>query len=185
VHLELVRIYTRTGDKGETGLEGGFRVPKDSLRVEAYGNVDELNSILGMARTFLKDEELDSLLEGLQKDLFVAGADLASSQDGQRDIPKITQDKIDEMEREIDKLEEELPSLKAFIHPGGGQAGAILHFSRTVARRAERRIITLGKVEKISDLMIPYFNRLSDFLFVLARTANHREGKAEVQWHST
>lgn len=185
VHLELARIYTRTGDQGETGLVGGFRVPKDSLRVEAYGNVDELNSILGMARAFLKDKDLDSMLGGLQDDLFVAGADLASSRDGQRDVPKITQDKIDEMEKEIDKLEEELPRLKAFIHPGGGPAGAILHFSRTVARRAERRIITLGKAEKVSDLMIPYFNRLSDFLFVLARTANHREGKNEVQWHPT
>jgi len=185
VYPDLARIYTRTGDKGETGLLGGVRVAKDSLRVEAYGDVDELNSVLGMARAFLKDKELDSLLESLQKGLFVAGADLASSREGQREVPRITQHEIDEMERTIDKLQEELPPLKAFIHPGGGQAGAILHFSRTVARRAERRIITLGKVEKVNDFMVPYINRLSDLLFVLARTANHREGKAEMPWHPT
>lgn len=153
------------------------------MRVEAYGNVDELNSLLGLARAFLKDKELDSLLEGIQKDLFVAGADLASSRNDQKEIPRITQSSIDEMERAIDKLQEELPPLNSFIHPGGGQAGAILHFSRTVARRAERRIITLGKVEKVNDLMVPYINRLSDFLFVLARAANHKEMKSEVQWH--
>jgi cob(I)alamin adenosyltransferase len=162
---------------------GGARVLKDSLRVEAYGSVDELNSVLGMARAFLSDKELNSLLEGLQEDLFVAGSDLASSGDGQREIPRITQSRIDEMERVIDKLQEELPPLNAFIHPGGGKAGAILHFSRTVARRAERRITALAKAENINDLMIPYINRLSDLLFVLARTANYREGMGEVQWH--
>jgi cob(I)alamin adenosyltransferase len=180
----LARIYTRTGDKGETGLVGGGRVPKDSLRVQAYGNVDELNSVLGLARSFLSDKELDTILESLQQDLFVAGAELASTGSAER-VPRITKEKITELERTIDKLQEELPRLKVFILPGGGQAGSILHFSRTVARRAERSIVTLGKAEKVGDQMVPYINRLSDLLFVLARVANHREGKLEVQWHSS
>lgn len=179
----MARIYTRTGDKGETGLVGGGRVPKDSLRVQAYGNIDELNSVLGIARAFLKDKELDSLIEELQKDLFLAGADLASPTQSERAVPRITKEKITEMERTIDKLEEGLPHLKFFILPGGGQAGAILHFARTVARRAERSIVTLSKSEKINDQMISYINRLSDLLFVMARLANYRENTLEVEWH--
>lgn len=149
--------------------------------MQAYGNIDELNSILGLARSFLDDKELDTILEGLQQDLFVAGADLAS--DGAEKIPRITKERIAELERTIDILQEGLPPLKVFILPGGGQAGSILHFSRTVARRAERSIVTLSKVEKISDQMVPYINRLSDLLFVLARIANNRERRREVEWH--
>jgi cob(I)alamin adenosyltransferase len=184
----LSKVYTRTGDKGETGLVGGARVPKDSLRVDAYGNMDELNSVLGLARAFLKDNELDSLLEQLQRDLFVAGADLAGGMDvnyGRHAVPRIEGDRIVTIEKTIDRLEEELSPLKAFILPGGGQAGAILHYARAVARRAERSIVRLSKNEKISDQMIPFINRLSDLLFVIARVANHREGKNEVQWHPT
>ncbi len=151
--------------------------------MQAYGNVDELNSVLGLARSLLNDKELDSILEGLQQDLFVAGADLASTSEATRKVPRITKERIEELERTIDKLQEELPPLKAFILPGGGQAGSMLHFSRTVARRAERSIVTLSKAEKISEQMVPYINRLSDLLFVLARVANHREGKREVEWH--
>ena len=179
----MARIYTRTGDKGETGLVGGGRVPKDSLRVEAYGNVDELNSVLGLVRSFLNDTELDKILEGLQQDLFVAGADLAS-RESQKRVPRITKERIAELEGIIDQLQGELPPLKAFILPGGGPAGSILHFSRTVARRAERSIVTLSKAEKVSDLMVPYINRVSDLLFVLARAVNHRERKPEVERHS-
>ena len=179
----MVRIYTRTGDKGETGLVGGARVPKNSLRVEAYGNVDELNCVLGLARAFLNDKELDSLLGELQKDLFVAGADLASLGEGGREVPRISKGRIAEIERMIDKFEEELAPLNAFILPGGGPSGAILHYARTVARRGERRIVTLSKAEKVNDQMIPYINRLSDLLFVVARVANHRENKGEVEWH--
>jgi cob(I)alamin adenosyltransferase len=184
----LSRIYTRTGDKGETGLVGGIRVPKDSLRVEAYGNVDELNSMLGLARAFLKDKELDSLLEQLQRDLFVAGADLAaplSVDYGSHTVPRILSDKVASMEKTIDRLDEELPPLKAFIIPGGGQAGAILHYARSVARRAERCVVRLSKIEKVNEQMVPFINRLSDLLFVVARVANHREGKSEVPWHPT
>jgi len=159
-------------------------VQKDSLRVEAYGNVDELNSVLGIARAFLKDNELDALLAELQMDLFVVGADLASvGENQQRGVPRITKEKITELERTIDKFERELTPLKAFILPGGGVAGSILHNARTVARRAERRIVALSKVEKVNDQMIPYMNRLSDLLFVMARVANHRENKGDVEWH--
>jgi cob(I)alamin adenosyltransferase len=179
----LARIYTRTGDKGETGLVGGARVAKDSLRVEAYGNVDELNSVLGLARAFLKDGELNALLVEMQEGLFVVGADLASIGEGDRDVPRITKETILVMEKTIDKYEEQLPQLKAFILPGGGAAGAILHYARTVARRAERRVVALGKVERINDQMIPFINRLSDLLFVIARIANHRANESEVEWH--
>ncbi len=180
----MARIYTRSGDEGETGLgSGGVRVPKDSLRVEAYGNVDELNSVIGLARAFITDKELDSVLAELQHDLFVAGADLAAPGNAGREVPRISKDKITEMERTIDKFEDELSPLKAFILPGGGQAGSILHYARTVARRAERSIVTLSRAEKINSQMLPYINRLSDLLFVMARIVNHRESKSEVEWH--
>src|SRR5271157_2635518 len=180
----LAKIYTRTGDKGETGLVGGARVSKDSLRVTAYGSVDEANSVLGIARSHLKDKELDILLAELQADLFVVGADLASvSGNEQRSLPRITKEKVSELERTIDKYEAELPPLKSFILPGGGITGSILHNARTVARRAERHIVTLSKAEKINDQMLPYMNRLSDLLFVLARVVNHRELKGDVEWH--
>jgi cob(I)alamin adenosyltransferase len=181
----LARIYTRTGDKGETGLVGGARVSKDSLRVEAYGNVDELNSVLGIVRAFLKDRELDDLLAELQRDLFVVGSDLASTPEArQRNIPRISKEKITAMERMIDKFEAELKPLDAFILPGGGVTGSLLHNARTVARRAERRIVTLSKTEPINDQLVPYMNRLSDLLFVMARVANRREHKAETEWRS-
>ncbi len=181
----MARIYTRTGDKGETGLVGGARVSKDSLRVDAYGSVDELNSVLGIARAFLKDRELDDLLAELQKDLFVVGADLASTSDHQqRNVPRITAEKIASMEQTIDKFEAELSPLRAFILPGSGVAGSILHNARTVARRAERRVVTLSKAEAINERMVPYMNRLSDLLFVMARVANHRENKGDIEWHA-
>jgi len=181
----LARIYTRTGDKGETGLAGGSRVSKDSLRVDAYGNVDELNSVLGMVRAFLSDKELDGLLAELQVDLFVVGADLASTPEAQqRNVPRISQERIVEMEQTIDRLEADLSPLKAFILPGGGVAGSLLHNARTVARRAERRIVTLSRTEPVNEKLVPYMNRLSDMLFVMARVANRRENKAETEWHS-
>ena len=181
----MARIYTRTGDKGETGLVGGARVPKDSLRVDAYGNVDELNSVLGIVRAHLNDGELDNLLAELQSDLFVVGADLASTPEAQqRNIPKISKEKILAMEKRIDKFEGELSPLDAFILPGGGVTGSLLHNARTVARRAERRIVALSKAEPINDQLVPYMNRLSDLLFVMARVANRREHKAETEWRS-
>lgn len=181
----MAKIYTRTGDKGETGLVGGARVPKDSLRVDAYGSVDELNSVLGIARAFIHDRELDDLLSELQNDLFVVGADLASTAEHQqRNVPKISKEKVIGMENAIDKFEAELQPLRAFILPGGGVAGALLHNARTVARRAERRVIALSRAEPVNEQLLPYMNRLSDLLFVMARLANHRESKREIEWHA-
>jgi cob(I)alamin adenosyltransferase len=165
-------------------LVGGKRVAKDSLRVNAYGSVDEVNSVIGIARSNLKDKELDALLAELQADLFVVGADLASVEGNeQRNLPHISKEKVTGLERLIDRYEAELPPLKSFILPGGGTAGAILHNARTVARRAERSIVTLSKAEQINDQMVPYMNRLSDLLFVLARVANYREHTGDVEWH--
>jgi cob(I)alamin adenosyltransferase len=181
----LARIYTRTGDKGETGLVGGARVSKDSLRVEAYGNADELNSVLGVVRASLSDKELDALLAEIQSDLFVVGSDLASAGNPQqRNIPRISSQRVIAMEKTIDKFEAELLPLKAFILPGGGVTGSLLHNARTVARRAERRIVTLARSETINEQLVPYMNRLSDLLFVMARVANSREHKTETEWHS-
>ena len=164
---------------------GGARVSKDSLRVETYGNVDELNSVIGIVRASLSDKELDALLAEIQNDLFIVGSDLASIGDfQQRNIPRISKERIVAMERTIDKLETELSPLKAFILPGGGVAGSLLHNARTVARRAERRVVTLGKTETINEQLVPYMNRLSDLLFVMARVANHRENKPETEWRS-
>jgi cob(I)alamin adenosyltransferase len=184
VVLVTARIYTRTGDKGETGLVGGTRVPKDSIRVEAYGSVDEINSALGVAQSSLYDHEIVLVLEDLQRDLFVAGADLACDRRVE-EVPRITKERVLELERIIDRFESELPPLRTFILPGGGRAGASLHFVRAVARRAERRIVALSRKENINAELIPYINRLSDLLFVLARVVNHREKRTEVEWHGS
>jgi len=152
--------------------------------VTAYGCVDEANSVLGIARSHLNDKQLDALLAELQADLFVVGADLASvTGNEQRNLPRITTEKVSELERAIDEYEAELPPLKSFILPGGGITGSVLHNARTVARRAERHIVALSKAEKINDQVLPYMNRLSDLLFVLARVVNHRELKGDVEWH--
>jgi len=180
--LATARIYTRTGDKGETGLFGGVRVPKDSTRVEAYGSVDETNSAVGLVRSVLSDHEIDLVLQDLQKDLFAAGADLSNPKKGKEKL-RITADRVSELERIIDRFESELPPLHAFILPGGCRAGASLHFARSAARRAERRIVTLSRKEEINEQLIPYVNRLSDLLFVLARVVNHREKQIELEWH--
>jgi cob(I)alamin adenosyltransferase len=178
----LARIYTRTGDKGETGLVGGNRTSKGSLRVQAYGDIDELNSVLGLARTFSKDKEISSLLERLQRDLFIVGADLASPRTEDH-ATRVTGEMTVTLEKNIDTFQQELRPLKAFILPGGAETGALLHFARTVARRAERSIVALNKTESLNENLIPYMNRLSDLLFVMARLANHREGGNELEWH--
>jgi len=179
----VARIYTRTGDKGETGLLGNVRVSKDSLRVSAYGEVDELNSVLGLVRSSSQNTEINTLLEGLQRDLFTMGADLASPTKEGRNVQQVTKDMIMELEKTIDILQGKLPPLSAFILPGGGETGALLHLSRCVARRAERSLVTLSRKENVNENMIPYINRLSDLLFVMARFANHQDGKREMEWH--
>jgi cob(I)alamin adenosyltransferase len=179
----LGRIYTRTGDKGETGLVSGARISKDSPRVRAYGDIDELNSVLGLVRASSKDQEIGLALEGLQRDLFTVGADLASAREESHGVPRITEEMIFALEKTIDKFQAKLPPLKAFILPGGGDTGALFHFARSVARRAERSIVALSKTEKVNENLIPYINRLSDLLFVMGRFANRQEGRSEVEWH--
>jgi len=177
----MTRIYTRTGDAGETGLIGGRRVRKDDPRVEAYGALDELNSALGAARAFLQDEEIGAILDRIQHELFALGAEVAAPGDAP-DIPHATAAQVEALERVIDRFDAALPPLRAFILPGGHPAGSLLHLARTIGRRAERRMITLGRTESVNAEIVRYLNRLSDLLFVLARAANRRSGAAEVVW---
>jgi cob(I)alamin adenosyltransferase len=178
-----MRIYTRTGDTGETGLIGGQRVPKDDPRVEAYGTVDELNAVLGVARGYLRDQpELDALLERIQNELFDIGAELASPPERAAQFQTIEERHITAMEEAIDRFEEELSPLRQFILPGGTQAAAYLHLARTVCRRAERQVVRLSHSSTVNAAIIKYLNRLSDLLFVMARVANHRAGVEDVKW---
>ncbi|HET8656156.1 MAG TPA: cob(I)yrinic acid a,c-diamide adenosyltransferase [Longimicrobiaceae bacterium] len=185
-----MKIYTRTGDRGETGLFGGRRVPKDDARVEAYGEVDELNAVLGLVAAALGeagDEETVRRVRVLQADLFAIGANLATPapEDGGRPnlhIPPLPTTRIGEMEGWIDDAESELPPLRVFILPGGTEAAARLHLARTVCRRAERRVVSLARVAHVDPDAVRYLNRLSDLLFTLARLANHRAGEEDVKW---
>ena len=182
-----LKIYTKTGDRGETGLFGGARVPKDDARVEAYGDVDELNSVLGMAVAASRDEELVAGLLAIQTDLFTLGARLATPapEDGGRDnpwIPQLDPERVAELERWIDRAETELEPLKTFVLPGGTASAASLHLARTVCRRAERRVVALSRAATIDAGVVVYLNRLSDLLFTLARLANRREGVEDVPW---
>jgi cob(I)alamin adenosyltransferase len=179
-----MKIYTRKGDSGETSLFGGTRLTKDSLRIEAYGSVDELNSILGVARAFKPSQDIDRILEAIQNDLFVLGADLATPQNKKgTKIKRISQLHVDELEKTIDRLESVLQPLASFILPGGSMLGAQLHVARTVCRRAERLVVRLAKKERIGEMPVKYLNRLSDLLFVLARYANKVAGAEETQWN--
>jgi cob(I)alamin adenosyltransferase len=178
-----VKIYTRTGDAGETSLFDGTRARKDDARVDAYGEVDELNAWLGFVRASRLDPALDEALVALQRDLFALGAQLADPAD--RLAPRVTKAVIDDdhilrLEQLIDRLEGELPPLRRFILAGGVPAGAALHIARTVCRRAERRIVALNP--PVDPVLIRYVNRLSDLLFVLARVVNHRAGVADTEW---
>jgi cob(I)alamin adenosyltransferase len=185
-----MKIYTRTGDSGETGLFGGQRVPKDDVRVAAYGDVDELNSLLGVAVAHLEAEghaEVASGLRAVQSDLFTVGANLATPapEDGGREnpwIPALPEGRIEELERWIDRAEEGLEPLKAFILPGGSVSAAYLHLGRTVCRRAERKVVTLAREAHVAPQWVTYLNRLSDLLFTLARHVNHRAGVTDVPW---
>lgn len=175
--MRITKVYTKTGDAGETSLVGGARVSKASLRVTAFGDVDEVNSLLGVARTFLADQEMTAELGKIQNELFILGADLASPMD----VPlrRVDETLIHELEQLIDRLLEELEPLQEFILPGGSQAGALLHLARTVARRAERSVVLLAEQEPINSQALIYLNRLSDFLFVAARVVNRRAGVTE------
>jgi cob(I)alamin adenosyltransferase len=175
--MRISKVYTRTGDQGETSLVGGRRVSKADSRVEAYGDVDELNSVLGLARIGLADQEIDQVLGLVQNDLFTLGADLASPLDVE--VPRIDGRFVESLEELADRYLDQLEPLKEFILPGGCEAGAALHFARTVARRAERRTVALAGREEVNPQAIIYLNRLSDLLFVLARVVNHRAGVSE------
>lgn len=175
--MRISRVYTKSGDAGETSLVDGSRVSKADLRVASYGDVDELNSWLGLARVGLTNRQLDEALGKIQNELFIVGADLASPVT--IDVPRIDERHVAEMERLIDLLLEELEPLREFILPGGTQFGSTLHLARTVARRAERSIVALAAEAEINRHALIYLNRLSDLLFVMARVANKRGGVKE------
>lgn len=181
-----LKIYTKTGDTGQTALFGGGRVEKDHLRVEAYGNVDELNACLGMARSVELMPRIDEVLVPIQRDLFSIGALLATpdrdKMHQQLQKARIDDERIAELERAIDDCDRELEPLKSFILPGGTPKSSALHVARTVCRRAERRVVALNREVQLPGLVVIYLNRLSDLLFMLARVANRRAGAGEVTW---
>lgn len=181
-----MKIYTRTGDTGETGLFGGGRVSKDHPRVAAYGDVDELNAVLGVARAQSPAASFDGLLEKVQRDLFSIGGLLATPDPARvaAAIAKaeLPESRIAEFEAAIDAADAELPTLRAFVLPAGTPLAAALHHARTVCRRAERSVIGLARKTEVPPLIVIYLNRLSDLLFTLARLANHRAGVADETW---
>jgi cob(I)alamin adenosyltransferase len=189
--IRITRVYTRTGDRGETALVGGRRVPKDSPRIEAYGTVDELNAVLGLVRAFNEERLgngegprwLDETLRRLQNQLFDLGSELATPDDAAYEgMHRVGEAEVTELERLIDRCQEELEPLKSFVLPGGGRIGAFLHQARTVCRRAEREILRLSRAEPVSEWPLRYVNRLSDLLFVLSRWVVRRLGEKEYLW---
>jgi cob(I)alamin adenosyltransferase len=183
-----MRIYTRTGDSGDTGLFGGGRVPKNHPRVEAYGDVDELNASIGFARCIEQMARIDEVLVPIQRDLFAIGALLATpDRDKMRqhlEKARVDEDRVAQLEQAIDDGDRELEPLRSFIVPGGTPKAAALHVARTVCRRAERRVVSLSEsgIEELPGVVVIYLNRLSDLLFTLARVANRRGGAGEVTW---
>jgi cob(I)alamin adenosyltransferase len=176
-----LKIYTKTGDDGTTGLQGGRRVPKSDLRIQAYGAVDEINSVLGLVLTHKLDADVKSLLIQIQNELFVAGSDL-SNPDLSNQKNRVSESMILNLESRIDKFESELTPLTNFILPGGDTAAAFLHLARTVTRRAETILVELAKKEQINEPCQKYLNRLSDLLFVMARIVNKRSNTLDVIW---
>ena len=181
-----MKIYTRTGDTGDTGLFGGGRVPKDHPRVTAYGDVDELNSVLGLVRSTEPVALFDPLLESIQRDLFAIGGYLATPDPDRvrKALEKaaLSPDRVSEFERTMDQADSELPPLKAFVLPAGTPKASALHLARTVCRRAERSVVHLAHENDVPELFVVYLNRLSDLLFTLARLANRRAGVSDVTW---
>lgn len=180
-----MKIYTKTGDKGETGLFGGQRVSKDSLRIEAYGTIDELNSFIGLTVTEVKDEEVKHLLGKIQNELFTVGSDLATPEldpDKRLNIKRTPESYYEEIEEAMDDFNEKLDELKNFILPGGSKGAAHLHVCRTICRRAEREAVRLNNTVKIGKNIIIFLNRLSDLFFVLARYENKANGFSDVKW---
>ncbi len=197
--VRITRVYTRTGDKGETALVGGKRLPKDSPRIEAYGTIDELNSVVGLARVFNEERLkkglalsstkgktarfLDEILRGIQDELFDLGSELATPQDfSYEGMYHVGEKEVKRIEELIDECQKELGPLKSFVLPGGGRIGGYLHQCRTVCRRAEREILRLSRVEEIGEYLLKYVNRLGDLFFVLSRWVGKHAGEKEYLW---
>lgn len=181
-----MKVYTRKGDEGRTALFGGERVGKDHPRVRAYGSVDELNAFIGSAVAVLEDDASGRRLEEVQHDLFTIGSLLATPppREGRRgpEVPRLPPERVEDLESWIDEVEEDLTPLRSFILPGGSPGGAALHVARTVCRRAERSVVALAAEDTVDEAVLPYLNRLSDLLFVLARLENRRAGTGDVVW---
>ncbi len=189
--IRITRVYTRTGDRGDTALVGGRRVPKDSARIEAYGTIDELNAIIGLARVFSaeqlerseKHRWLDQVLRTLQNELFDLGSELATPEDAVYEgMFRVGDAQVTALERLIDDCQKDLEPLKSFVLPGGGRVSGFLHQARTVCRRAERRILALSRAEAIAEWPLKYVNRLGDLLFVLSRWVGKHLGETEYLW---
>jgi cob(I)alamin adenosyltransferase len=188
--IRITRVYTRTGDKGTTALVGGARVPKDSRRVECYGEIDELNAVIGLARSANAEarpsparDRLEDILKRVQNELFDLGSELATPPDAEYEgMFKVGADDVQALERLMDECQKDLEPLQSFILPGGGTVSAFLHQARTVCRRAERQILRLAREEEIGEHVVPYVNRLSDLLFVLSRWSGKQRGEQEYLW---
>jgi len=184
--VKLNKIYTRTGDDGTTGLVDGSRLAKDDPRVRAYGDVDETNAIIGLARVKLDNPDLDTMLSRIQNDLFDLGADLATPlpEPGDKDAEyalRMVPEQSTRLETELDQLNADLEALTSFVLPGGSPSAAYLHHARTVCRRAERKVVSMGREQNVNPAALTYLNRLSDFLFVAARWCND-QGQSDVNW---
>lgn len=177
-----MKIYTKKGDRGETSLYGGDRVPKSSKRIDAYGTVDELNSWLGLILGYSQSALVSNALKNIQEHLFILGADLATPSDAKTRINRIEESHVQMLENTIDEMNKDLPELKNFILPGGAASGSRLHVARTICRRAERAVVACSKQETVSEVTIKYLNRLSDFLFISARFENKQAGTPETVW---
>lgn len=175
----ITKVYTKSGDKGETSLLSGERVSKSSPRVDAYGDIDELNSVIGIVISHTKDESLKDVLKKIQNDLFILGGDLATPNSFKGEIPRINMQMIEHIEKLIDEYHSDLGDLQEFILPSGNFGSPYMHLARTVCRRAERKTVGLSENEEINPLGINYLNRLSDLLFMMARMENKRAGYSE------
>lgn len=176
------KIYTKTGDQGETGLFGGKRLPKSHLRIEAYGTIDELNAFLGLLKDAIKEEKLGTFIKSIQDNLFTIGSRLASDPEKEMQVPEIKGEAVEVLEKYIDEMEEKLPSLKNFILPGGHTTVSFCHIARCVCRRAERRVVALALESPVEPIILNYLNRLSDFLFVLGRKLAQDLNAPEIPW---
>ncbi len=177
------KIYTKTGDKGDTSLFGGKRLPKSHIRIESYGTVDELNSYIGLVRDIIENDEIRIVLKEIQDRLFTIGSNLASDPGKNMPTPDIIESDVELLEKEIDRMNENLPDLKSFILPGGHQHVSFCHLARCVCRRAERLVVALNMEEKVEPILIHYLNRLSDYLFVLSRQIAQDLGIDEIPWN--